>query len=132
MNHLMALDLLERARYVMLVTFRKDGTAVPTPVWAVRVGHEIQVWTNPGAGKVKRIRRNSKVQVAPCGQRGEYRGRLIDGTARIMTQDETSGVLRALVQKYGWQARMTQIPNAIARVLGTKQHPVGAIAISLD
>ncbi len=131
MNLSLALDVLERANYVKVVTFRKDGTPVPTPVWAIREGNEIQVWTNPAAGKVKRIRRNSQVQLAPCGPRGEDRGHLIEATARIMSEAETSALLEGLVQKYGWQARMTQLPNVIAGVLGLKQHPVGGIAITL-
>jgi PPOX class probable F420-dependent enzyme len=52
------LDELGSAKYVSLTTYRKDGTAVPTPVWMVRDGDELAVWTNARTGKVKRIRRN--------------------------------------------------------------------------
>jgi PPOX class probable F420-dependent enzyme len=37
------LDELGSAKYVSLTTYRKDGTAVPTPVWMVRDGDELAV-----------------------------------------------------------------------------------------
>ena len=41
------LDRLSAEKYILLTTFRKDGRAVPTPVWAVRDGEALAVWT-PG------------------------------------------------------------------------------------
>ena len=57
------LDRLAAEKYVLLTTFRKDGRAVPTPVWAVRDGDALAVWTVSDAGKVKRIRRDGRVTV---------------------------------------------------------------------
>jgi uncharacterized protein len=103
------LDVLGAAQYVLLTTYRKDGTAVPTPVWIVRVGDELRVWTIRDTGKVKRIRRSGRVQVAPCSLRGEPRGESIEATARIMPDSEARAVLNALAAKYGvmgWWTRM--------------------------
>jgi len=94
---------------VLLTTYRTDGTAVPTPVWIVRVGDELRVWTIRDTGKVKRIRRSGRVQVAPCSLRGEPRGESIEATARIMPDAEARTVLNALAAKYGvmgWWTRM--------------------------
>ena len=98
--------MLGQADYVLLTTFKKDGTPVPTPVWVVRHGDELRVWTAPDAGKVKRIRRSGKVQIAPCGMRGKPRGAPVDAIARMLTQPEADLVLDALVQKYGLRGRL--------------------------
>src|SRR6266498_422449 len=53
-------DEISRSRYVSLTTYRKDGTAVATPVWHVANGGELVVVTEADTWKVKRIRSNSK------------------------------------------------------------------------
>lgn len=67
--------VLAASRYVSLTTFRKDGTPVATPVWVVALEGELWVWTNPGAGKVKRLRRSARAAIAPCRMRGEPLGK---------------------------------------------------------
>ncbi len=96
-----AQDVLGRASYVLLTTFRKTGAPVPTPVWAVRSGDELLVWTNPTAGKVKRIRNSGRVEVAPCTMRGKPLGRSIDAVARLLSDEEIRLLLGLLVRKYG-------------------------------
>ena len=105
------IDVLQDAKYVLLTTFRKDGTPVATPVWAVRIGDELRVWTIRDSGKVKRIRRSSRAQIAPCTMRGNPRGPAIDATARLLPDSEAPAVLDALAAKYGlmgWWTRMMQ------------------------
>ena len=68
------LDRLGAEKYVLLTTFRKDGRAVPTPLWAVPDGTGLAVWTPTGSGKVKRIRNSGLVTVAPCDLRGNPTG----------------------------------------------------------
>ncbi|HVA92179.1 MAG TPA: PPOX class F420-dependent oxidoreductase, partial [Chloroflexota bacterium] len=44
----MTVDLLNRFRsekYLSLITFRRDGRAVATPVWFVLDGTRLLVWT---------------------------------------------------------------------------------------
>ena len=96
-----ALDVLGRASAVLLTTFRKTGAPVPTPVWVVRSGDELLVWSNPAAGKIKRIRNSGRVELAPCTMRGKPLGRSIDAQARLLTDAETRPMLRLLVRKYG-------------------------------
>ena len=86
---------------MQLTTFRKDGTPVATPVWVVRRGDELRVWSAAEAGKVKRVRRSGAVQVAPCSARGNPSGAPIDAVARVLPDTEVAGVLDALVEKYG-------------------------------
>ena len=123
--------LLARSSYVSLTTFRRDGTPVATPVWVVRVGDELQVWTNPTAGKVKRIRRDSHVELAPCTRRGKPLGRAIAGRGRLLDAEELPLLMAALVEKYGWTARLTQLPNRVGALVGRPPRPPGGLAITL-
>ncbi len=49
-------DLAELARsmFVLLTTYRRDGEAVPTPVWIADDGERLLVTTGAASGKVKR------------------------------------------------------------------------------
>ena len=58
------------SRYIRLTTFKKDGTAMPTPVWVVDDGERVYVTTLESAGKLKRIRNSGRVLVAPSDWRG--------------------------------------------------------------
>lgn len=96
---------LSRRRYVSLTTFRRDGTPVATPVWLVAWEDGIAVWTNAGSGKVKRLRRNPSVTVAPCTIRGRPLGDPVEGRARALTAEENSRILSLIRRKYrlqGW------------------------------
>ena len=103
------LHVLADAEYMLLTTFRKDGTAVPTPVWATRVDDELWVWSAPEAGKIKRIRRSGAVQVAPCSVRGEPRGSSVDASARLLPESAVPVLLDALAAKYGFRGWLTTL-----------------------
>ncbi|WP_280216515.1 PPOX class F420-dependent oxidoreductase [Nocardia neocaledoniensis] len=91
---------LQAANYVLLTTFRKDGSPVGTPVWAVAHDDKLFVWTVTDSWKVKRIRRNPEVTVQPCNVRGVAHGATIGGTARILDGAETEQVRSWLRRKY--------------------------------
>jgi PPOX class probable F420-dependent enzyme len=95
------IERLGRGSYLLVTTFRKDGTPVPTPVWVGRDGDELIVWTQTAAGKVKRVRNNPTVELAECGPRGQPRGETVKGTARILDADDTERGRRVLRKKYG-------------------------------
>ena len=101
---------LDRHRYVSLATFRRDGTAVATPVWFAAVGERVYVFTAGDAGKVKRLRNSPRARVAPCDARGRPEGGGRDGTARIVTDDALiQCAWTALRAKYGWQLRLLDL-----------------------
>ena len=102
-----ALETLDRHRYISLVTFRRSGEAVKTPVWSARCGGKFYVFTAAGSGKIKRLRNDPRIRVAPCGPRGRVRGEWIDGQARRIEDPATeSAAYSALLAKYGWQMRV--------------------------
>ncbi|WP_336085576.1 PPOX class F420-dependent oxidoreductase [Nocardia sp. SSK8] len=89
------------ANYVLLTTFRKDGTPVATPVWAVARADKLYVWTVTDSWKVKRIRRNAEVTVQACNARGgDAHGAVVSGTARLLDGTETEQVRSWLRRKY--------------------------------
>lgn len=77
------IDRLAKERFVSLRTFRDNGDAVDTPVWPVQHEGELLVFTPSDSGKLKRIRHNKHVQVAPCGRFGAVHGKWVDGNATI-------------------------------------------------
>jgi PPOX class probable F420-dependent enzyme len=87
-------------RYINLTTYRRDGTAVATPVWFVQEGDRLLVRTGAAAGKVKRIHRNPAVRVAACTARGRLRGQQVSGVARVLPGPEADAAERLITRKY--------------------------------
>lgn len=86
-----------------LETYRKSGEGVRTPVWFVAVNDELCFTTEAGSAKVKRMRRNSMVSVAPCKVNGELVGDWYPGKARFLSAVEIPMVKKAYARKYGVQ-----------------------------
>lgn len=122
------LDRLAEAKYVLLTTFRKDGRAVPTPVWVAGDGDELVVYTAPDAGKVKRIRRDGAVRVGPCDVRGNPKGDDVPGHARVLDEAGVRRTLSLIMKKYGLLGRITVLGGRLRRRAGLP----GAIAITLN
>jgi len=91
--------------YICLTTFRKSGVAVPTPVWFGEGDGKLYVKTRNDSGKYKRIRNNSRVQVARCTMRGTVTGPQFEATARILPRQNWPAAQKLINRKY-WLARM--------------------------
>ena len=113
-------------RYLSLETYRRTGQPVATPVWFVIDRDLIYVYSLAVAGKVKRIRNNPRVRIAPCDVRGALKGAWMDATARIVDESEAGPAQRLLVAKYGWQKRLFDL----LRKIRPKPRAVIAIALS--
>lgn len=92
------------AQYVALTTYRLDGRAVATPVWAAEREGRLLIFSNPAAGKMKRLNNSSRASVAPCTWNGTLTGAQLPATARILAREELGGMWGALVKKYGLPA----------------------------
>ncbi|MFB9903237.1 PPOX class F420-dependent oxidoreductase [Allokutzneria oryzae] len=99
-------DRLSSGKYVLLTTFRRDGTPVPTPVWVMRDGDELVVWTPVDSGKVKRIRNNDTVELAPCDVRGNPTGAPVLGRARLLDAAGTERARRLVARKFPFSGRV--------------------------
>jgi PPOX class probable F420-dependent enzyme len=89
-----------RQRTVLLTTLRRDGTPVKTPVHIAVDGDRAFVRSWDTAGKVKRIRNNPEVTIAPCTTRGRPTGPPIPAHARILSGEESTRAGRLLAAKY--------------------------------
>ncbi|MFD7080175.1 PPOX class F420-dependent oxidoreductase [Streptomyces sp. NPDC002181] len=126
----MTLDELNQGKYVSLTTFRKDGTPVATPVWAVADGGELYVWTRSDSWKVKRIRNNGRVALSPCDVRGRVAegAAVLEGEARLLDEAGLARVRKLMSRKYTWQFWVLDVPAALAR-RGKRPHTAIAVKV---
>ena len=109
------LEQLGSEKYLLLTTFRKDGRAVPTPLWAVPDGGGLGFWTPTGTAKLKRIRNNGRVTVQACDFRGNPHGEPVEGHARIGDAADRRRVTDGIKRKYGLIGRLTLAGSRLRR-----------------
>jgi PPOX class probable F420-dependent enzyme len=97
---------LAASRYGLLITYRRSGKGVATPVSFAEVDGRLYVRSEGDTGKVKRIRAGSKAAIAPCTFRGRPTGPPISVHARFVAGDEASVAEAALAAKYGLSRRI--------------------------
>jgi hypothetical protein len=100
----------------LLVTYRRSGKPVPTPVWAAEADGRLYVRSERAAGKVKRLRRDARLLVAPCTVRGKPLGAPFEARARVLEPAEEPLAERALVTRYGLGRKLFEISMDILRV----------------
>jgi PPOX class probable F420-dependent enzyme len=93
--------------YLSLVSYKRDGTPVATPLWVAADGDALVLWTVAKSWKVQRIRRNPQVTVTPCTVRGKLTGETVAGRAEVMPATESARVRRLIKRKYGLTGRLT-------------------------
>jgi uncharacterized protein len=87
-------------KYLSVTTFKRDGTAVATPVWFVADNGRLLVVTDAESFKVKRIRRNPAVTVARCSASGRVHGEPVAARAEILPDTEMGRTERLMNRKY--------------------------------
>jgi PPOX class probable F420-dependent enzyme len=95
-------------KYISLETFKKNGEGVKTPVWFAADpsrdlggdGALLYIYTIGNTGKVKRIRNNPHVKIAPCTVKGELLGDWTDANVKIITGETASNAMKLLNKKY--------------------------------
>jgi uncharacterized protein len=97
---------LDDHRYMQLVTFRRSGAGVETPVWFAAAGSRLYVHTEDPSGKVRRIRRDPRCEVGPCSLRGRALGPRVAARARILPPDDAAAAERVLAARYGLGRRL--------------------------
>jgi PPOX class probable F420-dependent enzyme len=123
------LDEIGRSKYVSLTTYRKDGTAVATPVWHAVNGGELFIVSDADAGKVKRIRNDSRVVVTVCSIRGKIEpgAPSAEGVARLLDEGDTEAGRTLIARKYV----LSWLGNHVARMLHLRRRPLAGIAVTL-
>jgi hypothetical protein len=95
--------MLEGERHLSLVTFRRDGREVATPIWFAEDDGAFVAFTLGDSGKVKRLRNSPRARIAACDARGRVHGPWHEASAAIVA--DPAAVARALARlhaKYGW------------------------------
>jgi PPOX class probable F420-dependent enzyme len=95
-------------KYLNLETFKKSGEGVHTPVWFAAEpatapsggAAKLYVYTIGNTGKVKRVRNNGRVRIAPCNARGKLLGEWADARAVVVGGEEAAHGMRLLNKKY--------------------------------
>src|ERR1700754_2042090 len=95
---------LSKARYALLRTYRRDGTAVDTPIWFDVQTNSVVFRTKIGS-KTKRLAARPDVELTPCDYRGQTRSdaKTFAGRATILSGTEAQEANRALHRRYGCQ-----------------------------
>ena len=112
------LQPFQNERFMNLETFRKNGTPVRTPVGFVEESGSLVVRTVETSGKVKRIRANPRVRIAPSTGRGDITGAWVDATASVLSAAESDRTRRAIVAKYGMVWRGIELMRALRARFG--------------
>ena len=77
------LKQFKEQEFLSLETFRKNGIGVKTPVWFAQEGSKLYIWTIGDSGKIKRIRNNPQVNIAPCKRFGKVTGEWMAAQASV-------------------------------------------------
>ncbi len=118
---------LASEKYVSIETVRKNGQKKATPVWIADLDGKLVFVTNDDSWKVKRMRNNPAVRLAPCDVKGGNVGEYVAGTARIIEGKDARAPIDAVIgAKYGWQTWPFAIIGFFSRV------PRVGIEITLD
>ena len=120
---------LAKEPFVSITTFRRDGTPVSVPVWCAADNGSLLVFSEADSWKVKRIRRDPHVRLAPCSARGTRRGPAVDADASLV--EETTR---------GPSAAGAKVPAGMAGLPGAHDGgggdpappPTGAVAVADD
>jgi uncharacterized protein len=115
-------------RYMLLTTFRRDGTSVATAVWVTRYDDQsVAFWTSSGSGKAKRLAHTQRVTVQPSDARGRVKPGTepVEATARVVSGEELEEIRKLVIAKYGFQTKLTKALGIIWGILRGKRIPYG-------
>ena len=104
---------MAQEEFVSLTTYRRSGAAVSVPVWiapASDASGELLVTTTEPSGKVKRLRRDPRVQLRPCDRRGAVAADApaVSARAEIVRAPGDVRRLREMIRaKYGSRMKIT-------------------------
>lgn len=124
--------LLGEQQYVELTTFRRNGSRVGTPVWVALDRGDLLIVTVDDTGKTKRLAHTARVELRPCGMRGEVAPDAPRYAGRASVHRDAAAIARvkrAIGAKYGWWYRaLTALEPVLVRLPGRR--PRAAIVVT--
>lgn len=119
-------------KFVSLTTFKKSGEKVAGAMWLARDGDAVVMWTPADSWKVKRLRRDSRVELTPCGRTGKVPdgAEVICGSAVVDADPaETARVERLIKTKYGFEFYVITV---LERIVARGKKDRVAVRITID
>lgn len=100
--------------HALVVTYKRSGDPVATPV-NVGLSDDGKLYfrSEPHVAKVKRIRNDARVRVAPCSIRGAPKGPPIEGLAHVLPESESQRGYAALSSS--WRRDIAVVERAFDR-----------------
>lgn len=123
---------LENEKYMLLTTFRRDGTPVSTPVWIVALENgTLGFTTSSASGKAKRLAHTNRVTVQASDVRGRVKPQStpIDATARLVSGTEYLAIKQRVHAKYGIMTSITKFLGVLGGLIKRKQIPYADIGV---
>jgi PPOX class probable F420-dependent enzyme len=115
-------------KYILVTTFRRDGTPVATPTWVVPLeGGTVGFWTSSGSGKAKRLAHTPRVTVQPSDARGRVKPGTepTEATAALVSGADLEPIRVAVVAKYGFMTKVTRALGTLGGIVKGKRIPYG-------
>ena len=94
------LESLKGAGTILLTTYKRDGTPVPTPVSIAFDGDRAFFRSYDQAWKTKRLRNNTRVEIAPATLRGKPTGPAVAARATLLTGAQAEFAAQALARRH--------------------------------
>ena len=126
------LEALFPGRFLSVTSFKRDGTGVATPVWFVSDGRRLLALTDLRSAKVRRVRRNPRVLVAPCRADGKLRSEPVPAHAEVLTSTaELEHVQKLLLERYRITYRLVMLVYRLGRRLRGQSSVADGAALTI-
>jgi PPOX class probable F420-dependent enzyme len=100
------LDAFRGHHYCLVVTFKRSGEPVPTPVLFGIANGRLYFRTDADVSKIKRLHNDPHVRVGPSNWRGKPLGPLVEGTARVLPAADKERAYAVLKTNYTFSTRL--------------------------
>jgi PPOX class probable F420-dependent enzyme len=94
------LEPLKGTGTILLTTYKRDGTPVPTPVSIAFEGDRAFFRSYDQAWKTRRLRNNPCVEIAPATLRGKPTGPAVAARATLLTGTQAQLAAQALARRH--------------------------------
>ncbi len=123
---------LSDEKYLLLTTFRRDGTPVATPVWVVPLeAGAVGFATSSKSGKAKRLAHTSRVTVQASDVRGRVKpgAPIHEATAQLSTGPEYPIIKDKLKTKYGAMVTIAKYLGVVGGIIKRKPIPYADLGV---
>jgi PPOX class probable F420-dependent enzyme len=121
-----------RGRYLSVMSFKRDGTGVATPLWFVSDGRRLFALTDLHSAKVRRMLRNPRVLVASCRVDGKLRSEPVPAHVEVLTATPAlERVQNLLIERYKISYRLVMLIYRLGRRLRGQRSVADGAALAI-